>query len=1050
MRLSDVSIKNPVMAWMIMAALIVFGAISFSRLGVSQLPDADFPVLNVSFGLEGASPEVMESTVVDPVEDALMTVEGVRNLSSSSKSGSANITVEFELGRDIDVALQEVQTKVAQAQRRLPKEVDPPVISKSNPDDQPILWLALTYSKDDPEFLMRYARDVLKDRFTTIPGVGEIILGGYTDPVLRVWLKPDKLTQYNISVNDVIDAIQSEHAELPGGQVDDANKVFNVRTLGEAKTVEEFGNIIISRRAGQLNADPSNMLRLKQVAEISEGLDEIKRMSRFNGESALGLGIRKQRGSNAVAVARAVKEKAQSIQTELPEGMSVKVNFDSTKFIENSIRELTSHLVIAALLTAFVCWIFLGSWSATFNVLLSIPTSIMGTFIGLYFFGFTLNTFTLLGLTLAIGIVVDDAIMVLENIFRYNEKGHNRIQSAILGSREIAFAAMAATVAVVAIFLPVAFMKGVIGKYFLQFGLTISLAVMLSLLEALTITPMRAAAFLQSHERTTKLGKAFELMMDRFEEFYKWGLALSLKWRWSVIALSVIFLAGSFYSVKFLKKEFTPSQDMSLFLVRLQLPPGTAFSYTNQQTKLAEEWLQNQKTVKQVYASIGGFGGGGSETNTSVLFVSLLPKKERENDPKSGKPFSQEAFMDYARKELSKIKDVKPRIQDLSSRGFSASRGFPIELMVKGADWDELNKSATAIMKAMEDSGMMVDVDSNYLLGLPEIQIMPDRVLAALHGVSVSGIGKTVNSLIGGVKVGQYPKGGKRYDIRLKVLNQGDQLKELRELKVGNNRANLIPISQVVSQEKKSSLQQISRVNRQRAISIYANLKPGASQQAAMNLAESEGKKLLPVGYSIEKQGSAQTFKESFDGLIFALILGFFVAYMVLASQFNSFIDPIAILMALPFSISGAFFALLITQQSLNIYSMIGILLLMGIVKKNSILLVEFANQVREHNRSLTVNEALMQACPVRLRPIIMTSFATIAGAVPSAMAMGEGSETSKPMALTIIGGVLVSTFLTLYVVPVVYSLFERIRRRDKNMDSVKEAFKSLENRELA
>ncbi len=492
-----------------MLGLIVFGAVSFNRLGVSQLPDVDFPVLSVSVNLPGAAPEVVETTIVDVLENALSTVEGVRSISSSSKTGQASLTLEFDLEMNIDLALQDVQAKISQAQRSLPEDMEPPRISKTNPDDQPILWLALTYDKDDPEFMMKYARDYLRDRFVSVPGVGDIFLGGYTDPALRVWVKPENLTRFNVSVTDIIDAIKAEHVELPGGFIETEKMNFNVRTMGEANTVEEFGNIVISGRGGQKVQDPSQMLRLKQVTRIEEGLDEVSRISRFNGQTALGLGIRKQRGSNSVAVAKAVRAKAAEIRSQLPQGMDLKVNNDSTRFVQQSIDELLKHLLAAALLTSLVCWVFLGSFSATLNVLLAIPTSIFGAFIGLYFFGFTLNTFTLLGLTLAIGIVVDDAIMVLENIFRYNEKGKSRIVSAILGSREIAFPAMAATVAVVAIFLPVAFMQGAIGKYFMQFGVTISLAVLLSLLEALTITPMRSARFISKNERTTRAGKWF-------------------------------------------------------------------------------------------------------------------------------------------------------------------------------------------------------------------------------------------------------------------------------------------------------------------------------------------------------------------------------------------------------------------------------------------------------------------------------------------------------------------------------------------------------------
>lgn len=1025
-----------------MAALIIFGGISFSRMGVSQLPDVDFPVLSISVNLEGAAPEVMELTVVDPIENSLMTIEGIKSLTSNSKTGTASITLEFELGRDINAALQEVQSKVAQAQRLLPTEVEPPTISKTNPDDQPIMWLALTY-EGEFEFLNRYARDYLKDRFTTVPGVGDIFIGGYTDPVLRVWVKPDALQRYNIAVNDIIDAIQSEHSELPGGFIDTAKDNYNVRTMGEAKTVDEFKNLVINKRAGQLIQDPSQAIRLGQVAEVSEGLDEILRMSRFNGKPALGLGIRKQRGSNAVAVADGVIAKINEVKSQLPEGMDVHVNFDSTRFIKASVKELNKHLILAVILTSLVCWMFLGSWSATLNVLLAIPTSLMGAFIGLYFFGFTLNTFTLLGLTLAIGIVVDDAIMVLENIFRYNEKGRGQIESAIIGAREISFAAMAATAAVIAIFLPVAFMEGIIGAFFLQFGVTISLAVGLSLLESLTITPMRCAGFVHHGARTSKAGQKFENFMILLKEKYERQLSWVLTNPKKVLLASLVFSVLSFGLVKWIKKEFTPVQDQSLFMARLIMPVGSSLKYTNQATLEAEKWLSTRPEIKQYYTAVGGFGGGASDSNISVMFVTLQPKGQRGIDPETGKELSQQEFMDMARKAFVKIPDLRPILMDLSQRGFSGGRGYPVEFTVIGSNWEKLAEQSEALMASMKDSGLMTDVDSNYLLGMPEVQIIPDRKEAALYGVSVASIGRTVNALIGGIRVGQYPKDGKRYDIRLRLETEGDKKRELANLTIGNSRSNLIPISKVADITEGKSLQSISRTNRQRAITVTANLSPGVSQTVAMAHIESAGKKILQPGYMVQQAGSSQAAQESFISLMFALVLGLAVAYMVLASQFNSFIDPVSILTALPFSFAGAFIALLVTRESINIYSMIGILLLMGIVKKNSILLIEFTNTVRDRGL-LGASAALLEACPIRLRPILMTSLATVSAAIPSALARGEGSETMRPMAITLIGGVVVSTVLTLYVVPVVYLLLDRFKTRDKNAEETRKAFESV------
>jgi len=1040
MRLSDVSIKNSVFAWMLFSAFLVFGFISFKRMGISQLPDVDFPVINVALTLSGAAPEIMETTVVDAVEDALSSVEGAVKITSVSKTGVANITIEFELNRNIDSALQEVQTKVAQAQRLLPANVDPPVISKINPDDQPILWLALTYEKNDPYFLMSYAKDYLKDRFTIVPGVGDIILGGYTDPALRVWVQPQALTRYHISVNDVLDTINRQHSEVPGGFIQTPGKAFNVRTLGEAKTVREFGQLVIRSRTGQLTQDPTKIVRLGQVARIEEGLAEVYRLSRYGGVQALGLGIKKQLGSNAVAVARAVKEQLAKVQPLLPPGMKLEVNFDSSRFIEQSVSELVKHLVLAVLLTSLVCWVFLGSWTATVNVLLAIPTSILGAFIGLYFAGFTLNTFTLLGLTLAIGIVVDDAIMVLENIFRYNEQGQGRIESAIIGAREITFAAVAATLAIIAIFLPVAFMKGVIGKFFLQYGVTISLAVSLSLLESLTITPMRCSTFVHTGARTSFLGRNFEKMMDHGRQAYARSLEWSLRHRWGLLLASLAFVGVSFYSVSFLNRELTPTQDQSLFILRLRTPIGSSLAFTDTRAKKVEEWLRGRKEVSHFYVAVGGGGAaGGSDTNTGFMFVTLKDRGQRGVDAQAGHELSQQEFMGVARRELSKIPDLKVFMQDLSARGFSTGRGYPVEFVLQGPDWQKLAELDEQFREAMRKSGLMIDVDSDYLAGMPEIQIVPDRRQAALHGVSVEAIGNTVNALIGGVRNGQYTKSGRRYDIYVQLEKQQDPRQELQHLFIGNDRSNLVPISSVTQIQQKPSLQQISRMNRQRAITLYANLAPGASQQAALDFIQRQAK-TLPTSYFVTDTGSSQTSRESFQSLMLAFVLGLFVAYMVLATQFNSFLDPVVILMALPFSFSGAFFALLLTRQSLNMYSLIGLLLLMGIVKKNSILLIDFTNTVRDREKK-SASEALLIACPIRLRPIIMTSFATIAAAVPSALARGAGSETFRPMALTLIGGVFVSTLLTLYVVPITYSLLDRFRKQTQRKEEVKEAF---------
>ena len=1016
MTLSEISIRRPVFAWMLMAGLIIFGWICFSRMGISQLPDVDFPVVSVSINYEGAAPEVMESSVVDVLEDAVMAVQGIRSITSYSKYGNATISIEFELNREIDVALQEVQTKVAQAQRMLPKEMDPPIITKTNPEDQPIMFLAVSSTKMQPKDLMKFVRDRLKDKFSTVSGAGEIFLGGYVEPNLRVWVKNKDLDKYELAVGDVLNTIQNEHSELPAGQIETDRREVDVRTMGEAKTPEEFGNIVINQRGGTPNYRPTY---LKQVAKIEEGLAEVRRISRVNGVSAVGLGIRKQRGSNAVEVARGVRAKMAELQKGLPEGMKLGINFDSTKFIEDSVGELNFTLVLSAVLTGFVCWLFLGSWSSTINVLMAIPTSIIGAFMALYFAGFTLNTFTLLGLSLAIGVVVDDAIMVLENIVRHKELGKNKFFAALDGSKEITFAAIAASIAIVAIFLPVAFMRGVIGKFFFQFGVTMTVTVMLSLLEALTLTPMRCSQFISSTERTTRFGKFIESSFNGCANLYRKILAVALNHRWKVVIASLVIFALSVTTVKKLNKEFVPAQDQSIFIMRLQTPIDSSLAYTNTKFLEAEKFLASRPEVLRYYSAVGGFGGG--DVNSGNFFVTLKDPKDRK--------LTQMQFMDVCRKELGKIKDVKVFIQDLSTRGFSSSRGFPIEFSIRGPDWGKLGELSEKVMKDLDATGMVTDLDTDYKLGKPEVRIIPNREKAAQHGVSIKAISETISALVGGIVTGKYESGGHRYDIRVRLQQEErDRADQIRSLYVRNNRGELVKLSEVVTIEEKSSLQQIIRYDRERAITIFSNVKAGSSQAKVIEAVERLGKG-LPDGYRVVLSGSAQTFKESFDDLKFALMMGLLVAYMVLASQFNSFIDPVTVLIALPFSASGAFLALWMAHQSLNIYSFIGLILLMGIVKKNSILLVEFTNQKREGGIT-NVKEALIEACPIRLRPILMTSFATIAGAIPPALAIGPGAETRVPMALAVIGGVVVSTLLTLFVVPCAYSLFSRIERR--------------------
>ncbi len=1037
MTLSDLSIKNPVFAWMLMIGLIVFGAIGFERMGVSQLPDIDFPVITTQITWEGAAPDIMETDVADVVEDAVMGVEGVKNVTSVSQQGQTTVTVEFNLNRNIDAALQDVQTKIAQAQRLLPKDIDPPITTKTNPEDQPIMWLALSGSRPLKD-LTRYIKEHLKDDLTTAEGVGEIRLGGYVDPNLRVWLDARKMQGAELTVEDVLQAINLQHAEVPAGYIDTGLNEMNVRVLGEAASPEEFSNLVIPTRVR--GAPIWTTFHLRDVGTVEDGLADVRRISRTGGQAAVGLGIVKQRGTNAVAVAEAVKAKLAQIEKRLPQGMRITTVFDTTQFIKDSVHELNRSLVLSAVVTSLVCYLFLGSWSATLNVLLAIPTAVMGSFIALYFMGFTLNTFTMLGLALVIGVIVDDAIMVLENISRYREHGQTRVRAALVGAREITFAALAASVAILAIFVPVIFMPGVVGKFFYQFGITISVAVMLSLLEALTIAPMRCSQFLEVGNASW-VGRVMDRFMTWLTETYRRTLNRALDHRWLVLAAASGFFVISLGLAKTLKKEFVPPQDQSRFLVRLTTPLGTSIEETDKLFRQAEALMMANPNIDKYYAAVGGFTGG--QVNTGFLFVTMKPPAQRTPFGSDNHPITQQEYMGVARKELSNIPGLDRVImQDLSLSGFTAQRGFPIEFTVRGPEWDKLADYSRKIMDRMKESGLMTDIDTDYQLGMPEVKVYPDREKAARRGVDIRSIGDTINAMIGGVRNGKYTGGSQRYDIRVRLV-ESDRSKpsDISRIWVRNNHGEVVRLSDVVTLAQRPTLFSITRWNRERAVSVFANPSPGKSQAEAIDAVQRIGAEVLPSGYRLVLSGSSQTFKESFGSLIFVLVLGIFVAYMVLGSQFNSFIHPFTVLLALPFSVTGAFIALAVRGQSLNLYSMIGLILLMGIVKKNSILLVDFTNERRKAGEP--PREALLSACPIRLRPILMTSVATMAAAIPEALATGSGSETMVPMAVVIIGGVLVSTFLTLYVVPCAYSLLARVESH-KHDQELREALVEL------
>lgn len=1115
MNLSDLSIRNPVFAVMLSAAMIVFGYLGYMQMGVSQFPEIDFPVVSIVITREAASPDIMDGDVTDIVEDAVAGVEGVDYIMSQSLEGASIVNVYFHLSRNIDVAMQDVQNAVSAARRRLPLDIDPPVISKVNPNNLPVMWLTLSGAVPLNK-ISDFAEKEFKQRIAAIPEVGGVQFGGLQARNIRIWVDADQLSSYNLAADDVLQAVQRQHAELPAGYIKSNLIEFNVRTMGEAYTLQEFDKILLTQRNGQ-------QIYLRDVAVIEDGLEDRRSLARYNRMPAVAVGVRKAIGGNLVAVCENVKNELPRLRRLLPEGVQLDIPVDYSLFVRENVDELRLTLFLGIVLTAGVCFLFLGSIGTTLNICLSIPTSLIGTFFvinyGVKLVGiqpFTINLMTLLGLSLSVGVVVDDAILVLENIYRHREQGRERKEAAILGAREISFAAIAATLSIMAIFLPVAFMTGTIGKFFFQFGVTVGVAVFLSLICALTLTPMLCAFFLNLHERSphrplpfgiplallagiavviagslvrmfgmwfpaienwawpllsmhefsqpifraawfrwfieaagefliavllTRYGNMLYWTLDRYflEPVLirptEWTLekltalySRTLKWslqHWGFVLLqgvALIVIALAFLYFDLLGRELVPSEDQSRFVVHVVCPVGSSIDQVDQLLQDCEYRLVHRPEVASLLTTVATEPG--QLINEADIFVHLLPQHERS--------LKQQQIMREVRQELEGLHDMRIVIRDQSTEGFTAQRGDPVDFAIQG-DWKTLPLYANRIMEEMAHSGMVQDIDCDYRPGMPEVQIFPIREKLAAVGVPVGRLADSMSLLVGGQRVGKYTDHGRRYDVRLRLRAQQrsspDQLDPL-SLRAGDNR--LVPVSDVSFRQTVSTLPVINRYNHQRKIEITASPAHDVSQGEAIARCQAIANEILPnYASNIVELGNAQAMHDTINSLVFALLMGIVIAYMILGVQFNSFIHPFTVLLAMPFAVTGALVTLWLTHDTLNMMSMIGLILLMGLVKKNSIILVDYTNHLREEGMS--VQEAVLAACPVRLRPILMTSVATVAGAIPAALGLGPGAETRAPMARGIIGGIILSTLVTLVLVPVFYVLIERLRELSKN-----------------
>jgi HAE1 family hydrophobic/amphiphilic exporter-1 len=1019
MTLPELSIKRHVLAWMLSAVLVLFGVISFDRIGMDRYPYIEFPVVSITTTLKGANPDIVDASVTNIIESSVNSTPGIEHIQSTSSPGVSVIAITFNLEKKIDVAFNEVQAKVNQVLRRLPKDADPPVVAKVETNAQPIMWLALQGDRTQQQ-LNQYAINVLKKRLETIDGVGEVRLGGRRDRTIRAELWPARMAAFGVTAQDINDAFAREHVQMAGGFVVGEKTESLVKLDLEFHSIDALKQMVIGWKAGA-------PIRLQDVAEVIDGLTDNRQLARFNGETTIGLGIVKVTNTNTVAIVDKVKEKLENeLRPQLPPGLQLHVVSNDAVFILEIVNALKEHLVEGTLLAALVVWLFLQSVRATIIVALAIPVSLMGAIAVIYFFGYTLNSLTLLGLLLLIGVVVDDAIVVLENIFRHREElDADPVSAAVNGANEVVFAVIAATLALVSIFAPVIFMSGIIGQFFRSFAVVVTFGVLVSLFVSLTLTPMLCSRFLTMREhgqQHNRFQAAIERGFRRLDAFYRRLLARALARRWTVVLLTLLTVASSAFFFASVGKTFAPDQDEGRFLVYLRAPLGASIDYTDSRLRMVEAVLNEHEEIVTEFALIGL--GSAGQVNQGTVVARMAPRNERQ--------VSQQQLLPILREKLAQIPGARvfaapyPMVQ--------GQRGEPLQFVLSGENLAEVGRLGRELQgKLAAEPGLGGRIDSDLQLDLPQLVFQPDRLRIASAGLTTGDVAAAINMLTGGIDIAKYndePGDGQRYDIRVKG-REGEftQPADLAKIYLRNKEGKLVRLDSVASFTETLGPAVIGRFDLQYAATFFATptLPLGEAVRKVRAFADD-----LPPGYQIKLIGQAEEFAKTTKYMTFAFVLAMVLLYMVLASQFDSFLQPLIVMLAQPLAIIGGVAALWATGQTLNIYSMIGLVLLIGLVAKNSILLVDLTNQRRAGG--MGIDDALNDACPIRMRPVLMTSATVILALFPAALGFGAGAETNQPLSIAVIGGMISSTLLTLVVVPAVYSLVENaLSRRQRN-----------------
>ena len=1038
--LAEVCVKRPVFATMLILSLVTVGAFSFFSLGVDLFPKIDFPTITITVVNPGASPQEIETEVTEKVEEAVNTISGIDELRSSSIEGISQVFVQFVLEKDVNVAAQEVENRVQTVIPNLPETAEQPTVQKLDTDAAPVLRIAVS-APTNLRDVTEVAKNQVKERIESINGVGQVSIIGGRDRQINVWVDPDKMRSYSVTAAEVTTALRLQNIEFPSGRLDEGQTETSVRTLGKIQKPEEFENVVLATRG-------TYQVKVKDIGYVEDGAEEIRSQALLNGQPAVTLIVSKQSGQNTVAVAQELKARLNEIIPTLPPNYKVQIIGDNSIFIENSLNAIEEHLIVGGILAVIVVFLFLWNLRSTFIAALAIPTSIVSTFALMYAMGYTLNSITMLSLTLMVGIVIDDAIVVLENIYRYiEEKGMDPFQAAIEGTREIGLAVLATTLSLMAVFVPIGFMQGIVGRFMSSFGLTASFAVGVSLIVSFTLTPMLAARLLKKpkEKAAEKESEVLEIHGDgmienredketkvkgnsskdswfysKIDGTYKWLLEFSMAHRWLIVGVCVLVFLSIVPLFMFVGKNFLPVDDQSQFEVSVRAPEGYSLSATSALFERIAADIRKQAGVTDTLVTIGG--GQQQVVNNGSIYVKLSEIKVREK--------SQEQLMSETRSLLiNNYADMNLRtgVQPVAAFSGGGQRNANVQFLIAGPDLKKLEEYSAKLMEKMKSIPDAVDVDSTLISGKPEVQLEINRDTAADLGVRVGDISQTLNTLVAGQEATTFNEGTDQYEVRVRAINNyRSDVEGLKRLIVPSTKLGLVTLDRLVKVKEGTGPSSVERTNRQRQVTLLANTKPGGSSTAITAEIDKFVKELnLPSTYKTGYVGQSKELGKSLFYFALAISLSFIFMYIVLAAQFESFIHPVTILLTLPLSIPFGILSLLATGQTVNIFSGLGLLLLFGVVKKNAILQIDHTNHLR--SQGMSRYDAIIQANRDRLRPILMTTIALVAGMIPLVVSTGAGSGTNRSIGVLVVGGQSLCLLLTLLAVPVFYSIFDDV-----------------------